>query len=61
MKKIFAIAAMALMTITNLVAVLLLSRYAFRLLKDFREQRKEGKEPMFNPDLFPEADLEGWK
>ena len=53
--------AMALMTITNLVAVLLLSRYAFRLLKDFREQRKEGKEPMFNPDLFPEADLEGWR
>lgn len=53
--------AMALMTITNLVAVLLLSRYAFRLLKDFREQRKEGKKPMFNPDLFPEADLEGWK
>ena len=53
--------AMALMTVTNLVAVLLLSRYAFRLLKDFREQRKKGKEPVFNPDLFPEADLEGWK
>jgi AGCS family alanine or glycine:cation symporter len=53
--------AMALMTITNLVAVLLLSRYAFRLLKDFREQRKQGKEPVFTPDLFPEADLEGWR
>ena len=53
--------AMALMTITNLIAVLLLSRYAFRLLKDFREQRKQGKEPVFNPDLFPEADLEGWR
>ena len=52
--------AMALMTITNLIAVLLLSRYAFRLLKDFREQRKKGKEPVFNPSLFPEADLEGW-
>ena len=53
--------AMALMTITNLVAVLLLSRYAFRLLKDFREQRRQGKEPQFNPNLFPEADLEGWR
>ena len=53
--------AMALMTITNLIAVLLLSRYAFRLLKNFKEQRKQGKEPVFNPDLFPEADLEGWK
>ncbi len=53
--------AMALMTITNLVAVLLLSRYAFRLLQDFRKQRKAGKEPIFDPDLFPEADLEGWR
>jgi AGCS family alanine or glycine:cation symporter len=54
--------AMALMTITNLIAVCLLSRYAFRLLKDFKEQRRKGtKEPVFNPDLFPEADLEGWK
>ena len=53
--------AMALMTITNLIAVLLLSRYAFRLLQNFKEQRKQGKEPVFNPDLFPEADLEGWK
>jgi AGCS family alanine or glycine:cation symporter len=53
--------AMAFMTITNLIAVLLLSRYAFRLLKDFKEQRKQGKEPVFNPELFPEADLEGWR
>ncbi len=54
--------AMALMTILNLIAVLMLSRYAFRLLKDFKEQRRKGtKEPRFNPDLFPEADLEGWR
>ena len=53
--------AMALMTILNLTAVCLLGRYAFRLLKDFKEQRSQGKEPEFNPDLFPEADLEGWR
>ena len=54
--------AMALMTILNLIAVCLLSRYAFRLLKDFKEQRRRGtKEPVFNPDLFAEADLEGWR
>lgn len=53
--------AMALMTILNLVAVCMLSRYAFRLLKDFREQRKQGKDPVFNPGIFPEADLEGWE
>lgn len=54
--------AMALMTILNLIAVCMLSRYAFRLLQDFRDQRRKGtKEPVFNPDLFPEADLEGWR
>jgi len=52
--------AMALMTILNLIAVVLLSKYAFRLLQDFQKQRKEGKEPVFHKDLFPNADLEGW-
>lgn len=52
--------AMALMTILNLIAVVLLSKYAFRLLQDFQKQRKEGKEPVFHKDLFPDADLEGW-
>jgi len=53
--------AMALMTILNLIAVVLLSKYAFRLLQDFQKQRKEGKEPVFHKDLFPDADLEAWK
>ena len=54
--------AMALMTIINLIAVCLLSRYAFRLLQDFKVQRRNGtKEPRFNPNLFPDADLEGWR
>jgi AGCS family alanine or glycine:cation symporter len=53
--------AMALMTILNLIAVVLLSKYAFRLLQDFQKQRKEGKDPVFHKDLFPEADLEGWE
>jgi AGCS family alanine or glycine:cation symporter len=53
---------MAFLTACNLIAIVLLSRYAFRLLQDFREQRKAGEEkPVFNPDLFPEADLEGWR
>ena len=53
--------AMALMTILNLIAVCLLSRYAFRLLKDFKEQRRQGREPVMDISLFPEADLEGWR
>jgi len=52
--------AMALMTILNLIAVVCLSKYAFRLLQDFRKQRKEGKEPVFHKEMFPEADLEAW-
>ena len=53
--------AMALMTTLNLIAVVWLSKYVFRLLQDYLKQRKEGKEPLFHKDLFPDADLEAWK
>jgi len=53
--------AMALMTIINLIAVLCLSKFAFRLLQDYIKQRSEGKDPVFDAQLFPEEDLEGWK
>lgn len=53
--------AMALMTILNLIAVVWLSKYAFRLLQDYLQQRKEGKDPVFHKDLFPNADLEAWE
>jgi len=52
--------AMALMTILNLIAVVWLSKYAFRLLQDYLQQRKEGKDPAFHKDMFPNADIEGW-
>ena len=52
--------AMAFMTILNLIAVVMLSKYSFRLLQDYQKQRKEGKDPVFHKDLFPEADLEAW-
>ena len=50
--------AMALMTILNLIAVLMLSKYGFRLLQDYKRQRREGKDPTFRKDLFPDADIE---
>lgn len=53
--------AMALMTTLNLIAVVMLGKYAFRLLKDYLRQREEGKEPVFHKDLFPDADLEAWE
>jgi len=52
--------AMALMTILNLIAVVCLSKYAFRLLQDYVQQRNEGKDPVFHKEMFPDADIEGW-
>lgn len=54
--------AMALMTIINLIAVLLLSKYAFRMLNNYLQQRREGHDPVFRRDMLPEVseDLEAW-
>lgn len=54
---------MALLTICNLIALILLSPRAFRLLKDYRAQKKAGiAEPQFSKDSFPDIKdkLEGW-
>ncbi|MDO4950314.1 MAG: alanine/glycine:cation symporter family protein [Bacteroidales bacterium] len=57
--------AMALVTTCNLVAVVLLGRYAIHLLADYRSQKRGGiKDPVFHKrDLFPEIadELEGWE
>ena len=37
---------MAFLTACNLIAIILLGRYAFRLLDDYRQQKRQGiKEP----------------
>ena len=54
---------MALMTLCNLVAVLLLSNQALVLLKDYRAQKKAGKtEPEFDKSILPgiASKLESW-
>ena len=58
----FADITMALLTLCNLVAIVLLSRQAVFLLQDYRQQKKEGKNPVFCKDKMPEiADkLEAW-
>lgn len=38
---------MALMAITNLIAIALLGKFAFAALKDYIQQKKEGKDPVF--------------
>ena len=58
----FADITMALLTLCNLAAIVLLSRQAVFLLQDYRQQKKEGKNPVFNKEKMPEiADkLEAW-
>lgn len=55
--------AMGFMTICNLIAIALLGKYAFRLLEDYRMQKRKGiKSPVFTKDKMPdiEDDLECW-
>ena len=54
---------MAGLTACNLVAIVLLGRYAFRLLDDYRQQKRRGiKEPVFHRSQLPEIEdeLECW-
>ena len=55
---------MAFLTACNLIAIVLLGRYAFRLLDDYRQQKRAGiKEPMFHRSQLPELEneLECWE
>ena len=54
---------MALLTACNLVAIVLLGKYVFRLLDDYRSQKRQGiKEPTFHRSQLPEIekDLACW-
>jgi len=55
---------MAFLTACNLIAIVLLGRYAFRLLDDYRQQKRQGiKEPTFHRSQIPELEneLECWE
>ena len=55
---------MAFLTACNLTAIVLLGRYVFRLLDDYRKQKKQGiKEPVFHRSQIPELEheLECWE
>ena len=55
---------MAFLTACNLIAIVLLGRYAFRLLDDYRQQKRQGiKEPVFHRSQLPEIeqDIECWE
>ena len=55
---------MALLTACNLVGIILLGKYAFRLLDDYRRQKRQGiSEPTFHRSQLPELEheLECWE
>lgn len=52
---------MAIMALINLIAIFLLNKTAFRLLKDYRAQRKKGQDPVFYADQMPDLkNIECW-
>ncbi|WP_419885460.1 alanine/glycine:cation symporter family protein [Paenibacillus sp. B-A-8] len=52
---------MGFMVIVNLIAILLLSKVAFAALKDYKRQKREGKDPVFYKDSIPGLEnVEGW-
>lgn len=51
-----------LMAWFNIIAILLLSKKAFSILKDYETQKKQGLDPIFNPDLFEiEDEADVWR
>ena len=45
----------------NIVAILLLSRLAFKSLRSYEKQKKAGKEPVFDPDDLKIKNADFWK
>lgn len=45
---------MGLMTFCNLLAIMVLGKYALRLLEDYRGQLREGQDPVYHSSTIPE-------
>ncbi|MDE6610174.1 MAG: alanine:cation symporter family protein, partial [Muribaculaceae bacterium] len=54
---------MGLMTLCNIAALLVLGKYALRLLADYRRQLKDGKDPVYYSSTIPEmaGETECWQ
>ncbi|RXZ46476.1 alanine:cation symporter family protein [Agromyces fucosus] len=53
---------MGIMALINLVAIALLSGIAFRLLRDYTRQRRDGRNPVFTRALLPDVGgIECWE
>ncbi|GAK84438.1 Na(+)-linked D-alanine glycine permease [Vibrio ponticus] len=56
-------ASMGAMALINIIALVLLSKLAIKVVKDYEEQLKAGKTPTFDRSKFPELDdlEEAWQ
>lgn len=52
---------MGFMAIVNIIAILLLGKIAFTCLKDYSAQKKQGKDPVFDPERLGIANADCWK
>lgn len=54
---------MGLMTVCNLCAILLLGKYAILCLKDYKQQKRDGKNPCYHSSTIPQIanETECWK
>ena len=51
---------MGLMALVNIFAILLLGNIAFRVLDDYRAQKKQGKDPVFQASNLNLTDTDAW-
>jgi AGCS family alanine or glycine:cation symporter len=51
---------MSLMAICNLIAIVVLGKYAVRCLKDYTAQRRAGKDPQYSASTNPEIHTPSW-
>lgn len=51
---------MGLMALVNIFAILLLGNIAFRVLDDYRAQKKQGKDPVFQSSSLNLTDTDAW-
>ena len=51
---------MGLMALVNIFAILLLGNIAFRVLDDYRAQKKQGKDPVFQASSLNLTDTDSW-
>ena len=51
---------MGLMALVNIFAILLLGNIAFRVLDDYRAQKKQGKDPVFQASSLNLTDTDAW-